>query len=417
MGNKFHIKKQRTYKILMALFSLFCALIFWVYVTETRGEFIEREFPGVTVVLSGASSLRETKELIISDVSTTTVTVTISGDRRTVANLEAADITAVIDVSGYTQTGLNSPSYKVTYPSNIDASTLTVVRRGPETVTFYVDKLETRTVEVSGIFNGNAAEGCIAEPLEFSPSTVRVTGPKSSLDEITYAWIELMRTDVDRTETFQSTYVLVDKDGNVIEDDLIELGEQTVTVTLPVVSVKEVPLVINFIDGGGAKEGDVVYTLEPNKITISGDSDTLESINSIAVATIDLGVTDRLITDEVYAIVIPNNTQIISGAKETKLNLEIKALSSKTVTATQISCINVTDGYKVTVLDESLSIVIRGKEEALHKVSANNIRVVADLSEIGEATGMMTVPVKIFIDGTTEVGAVGEYKINIEITR
>jgi len=417
MGNNFHIKKQKTYKILMALFSLFCALICWIYVTETRGEYIEREFSGVTVVFSGASSLRETKELIITDVEVTTVTVTISGDRRTIANLEAADITAVIDVSGYTQTGTNSPSYRITYPSNIDASSLTIVRRGPETVTFYVDKLETRTVEVTGIFNGNAAEGCIVEPLEFSPSTVRVTGPKASLDEIAYAWIEVQRTDVDRTETFQSTYVLMDKNGNIIDDDLIELGEQTVTVTLPVVSVKEVPLVINFIAGGGATENDVLYTLEPSKITISGDSETLESINSITVATIDLGITDRLITDEVYTIVIPNDTQIISGAREAKLNLEIKSLSLKTITATRISCINITEGYEVKIIDESIEIIIRGKEEALRDVSANNIRVVADLSEIGDATGMMTVPVKIFIDGTTEVGAVGEYKINIEITR
>jgi len=53
----------------------------------------------------------------------------------------------------------------------------------------------------------------------------------------------------------------------------------------------------------------------------------------------------------------------------------------------------------------------------LAEIAENNIRIVADLAGYGDTQGLLNVPVKIYVDGTTEAGAVGEYKIYVNITR
>ena len=63
------------------------------------------------------------------------------------------------------------------------------------------------------------------------------------------------------------------------------------------------------------------------------------------------------------------------------------------------------------------NVTLRGTAEALEGVSAENVRAVADLTEFGTATGFCSVPVKVYVDGTTSVGAIGEYKMFIQIKK
>ena len=44
------------------------------------------------------------------------------------------------------------------------------------------------------------------------------------------------------------------------------------------------------------------------------------------------------------------------------------------------------------------------------------MRLVADLSEVGANTGVFNVPVKVSIDGFPEAGAVGEYKVYVQVS-
>ena len=65
--------------------------------------------------------------------------------------------------------------------------------------------------------------------------------------------------------------------------------------------------------------------------------------------------------------------------------------------------------------------MIRGSQDAVDQVIPSQIRIVADLSEMGEesiATGTQTVPVKVYLDGTGDVGVVGtDYNVTVTITR
>lgn len=413
-------KKFNGRKLALVLLALLLSVIFWVYVTNQEGQEQDFTYSGVKVVLEGEANMRDSRGLIITSIDTTSMRVTVTGSPRVLAKLTAADITAVLDLSTITRTGNYSHAPKITYSSDFSASELTAKFSGHGTVNFYVDKLSTQTVEVKGINNGSTAEGFSAEPLEFSPATVKISGPETSLAKVDHAWIEVNREDVDSTLSYESSFVLRDKENNIIEDDSITLESDTVAVTLPVIAIKEVDLLVATIPGAGAGEENVIKTFDPvSKITLSGDAEVLEGVNSILLDTIDLSKVDGTYS-ETYTIVIPNDTEIIGNTREVTVTFEIVGLDTKRVNipSENLSFINMTDGYTAEIMDAALNnVTLRGLTEALASVSAENVRAVADLAEYGTATGIFAVPVKIYVDGSTGVGAIGEYKLYISITK
>ena len=420
MTEKKQQNKQSTLQtVLYIIFSLVCSLLIWVYVTESVGKETDRTLPGVSVIYEGETSMRESRGLIISERDTTSAKVTVTGNPRTVAALDAADLRVVIDLNDILTTGNYSRAPKVEIIKRVDSGAITQTSINPEVVSFYVDKLSVLPVPVVGVFNGSAAEGYSADPLEFDTETIRIYGPEKIISQVHHALVEVSRTDVDKTLNFEAAYILVDADGNKFESDEITTDRDTVNVTLPISAVKEVELVVDLIPGAGATKENVNWEIKPGTITLTGDAETLAGVNSISIAKIDLSKINEALT-ETYKIVLPNDTECTDGVKEATLTLELRGLAKKTVTIEQgnISCTNVSEGYEATVMNGSLeNVVIRGPEQVLRSITDNNVRAVADLTDYGTATGILSVPVKIMIDGTTEAGAYGEYKIYINLSK
>jgi len=415
------IKNNRSglHKVLLMIVSLILSFMLWMYVTNQEGSVQEMVYPGVKVVFEGENNMRDSRGLIITSNDTTSVRVTVSGSPRVLARINASDISAVIDLSTITKTGNYSLSPKITYASGIDSSDLQ--SKVNVTVNFYVDRLSTMTVPVNGVFNGSTAEGFSAEALQFEPQYIKISGPESDLKTVYEAWVEVSREDVDSTLTYASSFVLRDSEGNVIDNDSIELESDTVNVTLPVIAIKEVDLIASLIPGAGANDQNTTVRVTPEKITLSGDADVLEALNHILLDTIDLADITGESWTKTYSIVIPNGTEIVGGAKEATVSVEIKGLQTKTITIPfeNLSYINMTDGYVGQIMEEALrNVVLRGTADTLAGLSAVNVRAVADLTEWGSATGIVNVPVKIIVDGAPEgsVGALGDYKIYINIT-
>jgi hypothetical protein len=49
-------------------------------------------------------------------------------------------------------------------------------------------------------------------------------------------------------------------------------------------------------------------------------------------------------------------------------------------------------------------------------ITASNVRAVADLSALGSSTGQFSVPVDIYVDGFSNVGAMGSYSVLVSLS-
>jgi hypothetical protein len=133
------------------------------------------------------------------------------------------------------------------------------------------------------------------------------------------------------------------------------------------------------------------------------------------LGTIDLA-SFNLSTTETFAVVLPNGVNNLSGEKEASVTVSIRGLATKRVITTNISFINVSEGYTPRPITQYKEVVIRGPKEILDMISGSNIRIIGDLADIGNAVGRYSVPTTVEVLGYREVGVIdGSYNIVVSL--
>ncbi len=396
--------------------SLLASLTIWVYVTSMQSDQYKLEFHDVPVELVGEDTLRDTKNMVITDLDTSTVSVTVVGPRRIVAGLSGTDLKACVDVSRLSRSAYTTQQYYISYPEGMDTTNIDDSGRSPSTVSFMVSPLNAKTIQVRGSFDGSLAEGYTAEAPVFEPATITVSGADVNLKDISYAWVSFGKENVDSTYKVETGFTLMNDNGEECSTVGLTCSDDVVTATLPLLLVKEIPLSVDLIEGAGATKANTKIKIEPESITLAGDSAILTGMNKIVLDTIDL--TDfASTTSETYTIPIDNNMKNLTGATEAKVTVEIVGLETRTYKVKNISCTNVTEGYAADIISESIDVVLRGTPQQLDQLKAESIRAVADLTDYKESTGQFMPNVKIIVDGFTDVGAIGQNTISIEIRK
>ena len=413
---KKQVSKLFNNNIFWAVISLLAALCIWVYMTGTQEELIEKSLDGVEVVFLGEEELQSTRGLVVTDVSALTVDVTISGTRLNIGRLTADDVKAVIDVSRLINTSNYTQNYTLQYPDNVDSSAVRFVSGSPSSISYQITRMSDMTVPVDCSFVGGVAEGYMLGDLQNEPQTISVSGPQSVLESIDRAYVEIALEDLDETRTVDAPYVLLDSDGNEISKDGLVFDIDTISVTIPISKMKDVPLRVTFIEGAGATSSNTRCTLDTPSITIAGDAATVDGINFIEVGPVDL--TDFELTyEDTLDIVLPNDVENISGVDKVAVSIEITGLAVKDFTVTNISDTGLPEGYSAELITHSLTVRVRGPQDVLDSLSSANIRAVADLSNTTATGTMDTSSVRIVIDGALNCGAVGTYRLTYDISR
>ena len=418
MTTKSRMKKIYNSKAFWMIVSLLASLTIWVYVTSVETDESKTTFRGVKVELVGEDILRDSRNLVITDMDTSTVTVDVVGPRRIVGSLSSDKLTAQIDVSKLSRAAYTSQQYTIVYPDGIDTSKLSESRRTPETINFMVSAQTSKSIQVRGSFDGSLAEGFTAETPVFEPSTITITGSEAYLKNVEYAWVTFGKDNVDSTYTVETGFTLMDANNEPCSTTGISFSTDGVRATLPLLTLKEVNLGVNIIEGAGANSTNTKITIEPESVTLAGDSALLAGMNKIILATIDLTDFSSTFT-ETYTIPIDNGLRNTTGETKATVTIEIVGLETKTFRVSNFSCTNVTEGYEADIITESKEITLRGTPEVLAQIRNENIRAVADLTDYKESTGTYMPTVKIYVDGFTDVGAIGEKEntISVEIRK
>ncbi len=402
-------------KLWWAIFSVVAALFLWLYVVRVENPQMDSTLTAVPVVISGEDVLLEDRELMVTDVSAHTASIKINGKRADITGLNNSNVQLTVDVSGIKTSGTYTLPYVIDYPSNISENSITLDSVSIQNVTVTIVPQVTKTVNVKGAFVGSIADGYQRSNMEFSPDTIRISGPQDVIDEVAYAYVELSGQNVDSTITEMVKFKLMDKDDKEVSSEYITSSVSEITATMPVVVLKEVYLTVDIINGGGATSANVNIDSDPKTVMLAGDAEILSGINQIVLGTVDLSQVDGTFT-KTYDIVIPNNIENVTGVTEATVTVSVTGLATNKYTATNFQCINVPLGYTAVTVTQSIEVMLRGPEEDIEKVAANNIRIVADLSNIGQTTGMCSVEAKVYIDGFSDVGAVGTYNIVVNVS-
>lgn len=404
------INKIGNSKVFWAIASLLASFLLWAYMTSTEEIPVDRTFK-VPVVFQGAEELRSSRGLIVTGADVDTVTIQVRGSRGNIGHLHNSDLVAEVDVSGILQAREMEANYTIVWPSSVDQSDVSIIGKSPETIQFSVVQESAKTVEVKGIFSGSLAEGYTADPIVVEPSTVTLYGPESELRNVTSACVYINRENVDTTlGPVKSAYILLDANGNEVPIQEITSDHNTVTVTLPVLMKKELPLMVNLLEGAGATAENCVVTVEPKSIEVAGDKLILENMNQLVVGTVDLS--DFAASYEnTFNILLDNALRNLTGATEATVKITVRGLETKKLTTSNISI----TGGKAELTTTQLEVTIRAPADVIDQITADNVRIVADLSDYAAATGVIAVAAKVYVDGYEKAGAIGEYSVSVNL--
>ena len=408
-------KPIQSSRILYMIVALIGSVALWIYVRSEVNPYSDPWIYRIPVTFEGEDVLNEDRSLIVLSGADTTVDLHLYGKRLDTATLNRSNIQITVDLSTIRSAGTYSLDYDISFPDSISANAITVRERSPSSVQLTVGKLQTKSIPVKGS-GGSPAEGYLAETMICDPEQITIRGPEDVVKTIDHAEVYLDRDNLERTVNATLDYVLVDADGNVVENDHIFCDVSQIDVELPIVATKEVPLTVELVDGSGATADDAYCTIEPKSIQISGDAELLKGINQISLGSIELA--------EVFVqatlprtIVLPNDTQNLSGVDEAVISVELRGLDTRTIRTTTIDLINEpdTEKYNYTIVSSSLSVVVRGKAAVVEQIYSTNLRVVADLTDYKEP-GQYKVPVKVYVDGYADVGILHESEYTIVVS-
>ncbi|OUN24127.1 CdaR family protein [Flavonifractor sp. An82] len=413
------MKKLTDSRWFYILVSILMAFVLWVYVGKEANPIATGTIRNVQVVFSGLDVLEE-RGLMISDGASQTVSLNIQARREVFKRLSQGDVTVTVDVSGITEPGEQSipiTTRIISYPRSITSTDAIDLRyTSPAAVDFTVSRWETKEVDVLAVFEGSVAEGYQRGEITVTPQRISVSGPEELVEQVDHAQVTIAQEGLTETYSEQCSYSLVDLDGGVVSSSNLKTDPESVLVTLPVEVLKEVPLTVNLIDGGGATAENAKVTIEPaDTIMVSGSQSDLEGLKEISLGDIDLSDVYGTNTFVKEIELSPELTNV-SGITEVTVTVTIQGLATRTMKVDNIEIINTPGGYEAEAITKSCSVLIRGPEEEVNKVTESQLRIVADLSNTDPSTGSRTVPVKVYLDGSSKVGVVGDYSISVSLS-
>ena len=235
------MKKIYDSKLFWVIVSCVLSFVLWVYVTSVQSDEVRQTFRGVRVEMIGENVLRDSRGLVITDLSTSTVSVELIGPRRVIAAMSPEDIRAQIDVSKLTQSSYASMQYTIAYPNRTDTTSISVSRKVPDTVNFTVSKLNSKSIPVRGSFNGSIADGFTAEMVTFEPSEITVSGPDAYLRDISYAWVSFGSETISSTYSIETGYTLMNSSDEEADVSGISCSSDVVRATVPILEMKSLP--------------------------------------------------------------------------------------------------------------------------------------------------------------------------------
>lgn len=403
------------------LVSFLMSFLLWSYVVTVDDPPIDRRITNIPVSFTNTGVLT-TRNLIISEGDEQTMSLDVAAKSSTLSRLGRNSITLTVDVSKIVEPGHYRLMVDIVYPPTVNTVDITLNTDLDDLyVDFTVAKLETKEIPVFVEFTGSIAEGYQAGKYTVTPDTITISGQRELVNQVASARVVLGQKNLNETYRGDLAFTYVGSDGENVSGIDLHSNVDTVHVIYPIVRYKRIPLRVDILPGGGATADDVDVVFEGFEnfdepyIEVTGPEDELDGLQQIVVGEIDLS---DVLTMKKYRfpLKLSSGFENQSGIQDVTVSVTIREdkLAVKQFEVTEINPINVPEGLVPELVTQVRQVTIRGPIEAVERIYAGQLRIVADL-EAGNATtvGQFSVPAKVYVDGSDDVGVIGEYNVSI----
>ena len=397
--------------------SVLIAFGLWLYVITSVSPGSEDIYDDVPVILSGETVLQE-RGLMITSVSSDTVTLKLSGNRSDLAQVNRGNITVKADLSKIYEPGSQlQMSYSISFPGNLPSNAFVIESKNPGYLYVNVERRVTKEVPVEIQWIGSAPEGYLSdrENSTLDYTSVSVTGPESVTDRIEKAVIQADLTDQRESISQSFRYTLCDGEGNPVDAELITTNVEEVRLDVRIQKVKDITLVYNIVEGGGATRDNVSVTMSAETIRVCGSEVAIDAMeDQLVVGTINLAELTKSGT-MTFQVLLPEGITNLSAITEVEATVLLSGLTTRDYVLENIQSINIPEGMEAELITEKLTVTVRGPAALMSKLTAENITATVDFT--GAEAGTTTFRTVItFGEGFAGVGVLRSDPVSAAIT-
>lgn len=264
----------------LKLASLLLAAILWFLVVQLDDPKKSQTFYNIPVTLVNTELLEQEDKFYEVLDNTDSVRVTVTAPTSIFSQLRATDIVAEADVSRLTDINTIPITYSV-LNVGLDSSS---VKGDHDTVRLNIEQNANRWVKVKYTTAGEVAEGYIVASASSDQTMIRVSGPKSIVDQIDYAGVEIDVSGATSSLSANVEVLFYDAEDALLDSSNLVMDVNYVHMSVEVLAAKPVPVEVN-ISGtpaaGFLATGEI--QCEPAIVRVAGTTYALNSISKIVI--------------------------------------------------------------------------------------------------------------------------------------
>ncbi|MBQ5320407.1 MAG: hypothetical protein J6K17_15075 [Oscillospiraceae bacterium] len=406
--------------VVIKITSIIAAIAIWFVISVSEYPIINEIVYNVPIQIALEGTYAEASGYQAMSQSVETVTVYLTGNRGEVGNIKTEDLVAVASADNVMYAMEYNLPLEIESLSNKDFE---VTKIEPAIVNVSFDRIITKEIPVSPEITGvNAADGYImgdVNDIAVVPNKVSVTGPASTVDEITKATV-IIREDTILTNTtdFKTNTIKLYNNATVIHDEYGQLkyDKNDFTVHVPVYAKQTVKL-------------DVRITNAPPSFNVEAFKEQLEySVNELVVAVadenavernkVDIGTIDmREVGDDeeeeftfFTADFLPESYQDWNDVKEITVKCPTEGIGVRPIhiTNSSIQLINAPSQFEFKIVTSGVTPMFAGPEKTLEQMTYIDVNAQIDmLNTFDIEEGYCKLPVTFSIPAYDDIWCTG----------
>lgn len=363
----------------LKILAFLSAVLLWLLVVNIDNPITDQTYNNIPVTVVNAEVLANgssKKTFQIVD-DTQTVSVTVRAKRSVLSKIKPDDIVAVADMK---ELALESQiPIRVTVENHEYREAFST----PGNLQVKLENEETKKFPIVPKTTGTVRDGYVLGDVIAEPEKVSIRGPKSVIDQIHRVEATVSVSGLSQDSILQSELVLYDQENNEIDQKLLatNLGTPGVSINVKLLRTKNIPVTFDISKLEAAKGYEVDgITYEPQKITVCGEKEALESVSEISVPASALRISglkekqEKMVDISKY---LPEGIKLAeenAGAVMVTIAVEKDGTKAFDLTMGSIEVNNLAEGLTMKYEKaEMLEILVRGPRAELEELDVDAI--------------------------------------------
>ena len=370
----------------MKLLSLLLAILLWNYVV-TSNQLITRTktLSGLTGYVTSQATLSTyglalpvNPAELIDDVS-----VRVEVSQNYYRQVSHDNVQVTLDLSKVRAAGTQEVELKATTTYG------RVTGIYPSSITLDFEPLDSRSVPVNVSIEGERSEDRWYNISRTNPSVLTISGAASNVRSISQARVYTDVTGADSSYMRAETYVLLDANGNEIDQSMLNRSSSSITVVADVYPTKDIPVSMEASDlvTGRPAEGYVIseITIQPESITVAANQELLDDISELLIEPISVEGLSRSVSHRAKVSVLPDFKY--TSAQQVFVNIAITEKDvSEWLEGTDISFIGKAEDLTLEWQKNPVRVYVTGPRSEIETLKAEGLPVTVDLTGLGEGS-------------------------------